>query len=395
MGEKILFVDDDPNILAAYRRSLRKAFDLETALSGYEGLKAIDQSGPFAVIVSDMRMPGMDGVQFLAKAETLAPDSVRMMLTGNADQKTATDAVNTGHIFRFISKPCSPDFFAAALDSGIRQYRLITAEKELLEKTLKGSIKVLAGVLAMASPIAFGRASRVTRLAVRMANQMQLEDAWQLEVATMLSQIGCVTLPEETLAKVYQGAPLTAGETLMFEAHPKSGSELIANIPRLELVAEIIASQNRRFDGSGQVGDFLRGEDIPFGARVLKLLLDYDSLTVGGADPARALDELKGRKGFYDPSLIDVLHTLIHGQPHHISRAVKLNELTPNMILDQDLMTVSGMLIVAKGQEVTRSLCARLKNFAHLGDGISEPIRIIIPESTQTQDHEAPKEKAA
>ncbi len=393
MSEKILFVDDDPNILSAYERTLRKMYDLETAPSGHEGLEAISRHGPFAVIVSDMRMPGMNGVQFLAKAKEITPDSVRIMLTGNADQKTATDAVNTGHIFRFISKPCSPDFFAAALKTGVEQYRLITAERVLLEKTLKGSIKVLAGVLAMASPTAFGRASRVTRLAVQVAGQMQLKDAWQLEVATMLSQLGCVTLPEETLAKVYKGAPLSAEETSMFEAHPKSGSELIANIPRLEDVAEIIANQNRCFDGSGGDGKPLIGEGIPIGARILKVLLDYDSLTVAGLDCADALNDLRARAGLYDPAVLEVLYVVIHGHVQETCRAIKARQLTPNMILAQDLFTVSGTLLVAKGQEVTRSLCARLMNFSHLADGIQEPIHIIIPEDTDTGGLDVPVQK--
>ena len=135
MTKKILLVDDDPNILQGYQRQLRKRFELDTVLSGREGLEAVASDGPFAVIVSDMRMPGMDGVQFLTQVRETASDTVRMMLTGNSDQQTAMDAVNEGHIFRFLTKPCNTDTFAKALEAALEQYRLITAERELLPGT--------------------------------------------------------------------------------------------------------------------------------------------------------------------------------------------------------------------------------------------------------------------
>ena len=123
-----------PTCLQAFQRQLRKDFDLVAACGGQEGLDALGSHGPFAVIVSDMRMPGMDGIEFLAQARKRAPDSVRIMLTGCADQRTAINAVNTGRIFRFLAKPCPPEALANALREGIAQYRLITAEKDLLHR---------------------------------------------------------------------------------------------------------------------------------------------------------------------------------------------------------------------------------------------------------------------
>src|SRR5437870_13752231 len=119
MSEKILFVDDDANILAALQRQLRKQFSIHTSTDASRALESFETSGPYAVIVSDMRMPGMDGVQFLSKVRQRAPDSVRIMLTGNADQQTAVDAVNEGAIFRFLTKPCSTEVLACVLSAGI------------------------------------------------------------------------------------------------------------------------------------------------------------------------------------------------------------------------------------------------------------------------------------
>jgi len=140
MAEKILCVDDDPNVLSALERTLRKQYAIHTAEGAEEGIKAIEAEGPFAVIVSDLRMPGMDGIQFLAHVKEIAPDSVRIMLTGHADLKVSIEAVNEGNIFRFLTKPCPPEKLSKALDAGIELYRLVKAEKELLESTLRGSV---------------------------------------------------------------------------------------------------------------------------------------------------------------------------------------------------------------------------------------------------------------
>ncbi len=136
MNNRVMFVDDDANILDAFKRQLRGQFRIETAQGGDEALAAVTNQGPYAVIVSDLRMPSMDGIQFLSRVREISPDSVRMMLTAYGDLQTAIDAVNEGNIFQFLTKPCKPDALAMAVAAGIEQYRLVTTEKELLEKTL-------------------------------------------------------------------------------------------------------------------------------------------------------------------------------------------------------------------------------------------------------------------
>ena len=158
MADKILLVDDDPNLLSALQRQLRKRFDLTTAQGGEEALAAVraaaERREPFAVVLSDMRMPGMDGIEVLKQVKDIAPETVRMMLTGNADQQTAIAAINEGSILRFYTKPCPAEQLVAGLAAGVEQYRLVTAERDLFEKTLAGSIKVLADVVSMNDPTA-------------------------------------------------------------------------------------------------------------------------------------------------------------------------------------------------------------------------------------------------
>ena len=135
MTDKILFVDDDANLLAAFHRQLRKQFQIDTAEGGHEGLELVKANGPYAVIVSDFRMPIMDGIEFLSRVREIAPETVRIMLTGNADLQAAIQAVNEGNIFRFLTKPCSVDILGESLITGIDHYQHAAREREYNEKT--------------------------------------------------------------------------------------------------------------------------------------------------------------------------------------------------------------------------------------------------------------------
>lgn len=187
MKEKILFVDDEVNILDSFRVGLRKDYDVDTALGPEEGLAKVRDSGPFAVVVSDLKMPGMDGIDFLIQVKAKAPNSVRVMLTGHGDFDKAMDAVNRGHIFRFLQKPCPMDILKGALEDGLRQYRLILAERDLLQKTLKGAIELVNEIVALVNPEAFGRSQRILRYIRYMVQQKELKDGWRHEMAAMLS----------------------------------------------------------------------------------------------------------------------------------------------------------------------------------------------------------------
>lgn len=377
MSDKILFVDDDSNLLASFQRQLRNQFTVDISPDGQHGLESIKRQGPYAAIVSDFRMPGMDGVQFLSRAREVAPDSVRMLLTGYADVQTAIEAVNEGNIFRLLTKPCPPETLTRALTAGIKQYQLVTAERELLEKTLSGSIKVLSEVLSLVNPEAFGRAARITRYVRQIASQMCLSEVWQFETAAMLSQIGWIILQEETLKKIYRGASLTGEEEQVFKMHPSIASSLIAKIPRMEKIAEIINYQEKRFDGSGIPNDSRRGDQIPLGGRILKVILDFDALQVAGDSKEKALDQLKQRSGWYDPEVVAALGAVIGLEAKYQLRNVAVQELKENMILAEDVKTLKGLLLISKGQEVSRTLLEGLNKFAS-SPGIQEPIHVIV-----------------
>lgn len=378
MNRNVLVVDDDRNLLNSVIRGLRKYFQVETALGPEEGLRILSSKGPFAVIVSDLRMPVMDGIQFLSKAKTITPDSVRIILTGNADLQNAIEAVNKGSIYRFLTKPCPSQILSGVLKQAVEQYRLITAEKELLEQTLKGSIKVLSELLSLLNPEVFGRSSRIKQHAADLARHLRISDVWRIETAAMLSQIGCVTLSDEVIKKMHQGRDLSAEEARRFAAHPKIASELLSHIPRMGEVAEIIAYQARRFDGKGQLEDPRKGENIPLGARILKVVLDFDALESKGLLKGNVLKELRQREGWYDPVVLDAFEAVLDVSARYVVKEELLHRLRAKMILAEDVRSFNGKLLISRGQEVTLALKERLKSFAGV-EGVKEPIRVFVP----------------
>jgi response regulator RpfG family c-di-GMP phosphodiesterase len=378
MNSKILLVDDEQNILASLKRQLRKAFNITTALGPEKGLEAVKDDGPFAVIMSDLRMPVMDGIQFLSKTRELAPDTVRMMLTGNADLQNAMKAVNEGNIYRFLTKPCSPDNLTQVLNQGVEQYRLVKAEKELLEKTLKGSIKMLTELLAMLNPEAFGRAAPFKRYVHSIAEHLAASNIWEIETAAMLSQIGCVTLPEETIQKLYTGRDLNKDDLRLFMSHPKVASDLLAHIPRMENVAEMILYQNKLFEGGGLPADDRKGETIPLGGRILKVVADFDLLETRGHSKPKAIKQMRKREGWYDLNVLDALESILGVEAKFVFKDLELIELRRGMIFAQDVTSVKGQLLVSRGQEVSSVMIERLVNYSTT-TSIAQPIRVIVP----------------
>jgi len=380
-SKKILFVDDEPNVLAAFQRQLYRQFSVETAPDGLEGLTILQNSNDFAVVVADMRMPRMNGVEFLSKVRTAAPDVVRMMLTGNADQTTAIEAINEGHIFRFLTKPCPTERLIEALEAGLRQHQLIVAERELLENTLSGSVKVLSEILSLAEPKSFGNTEAVRNDARALALHLKIPRAWEWEVAAMLARIGHVTIPPEIALKMRVGHALSPKEEEIVSRIPAIGGNLLAQIPRLEEVSEIILYQDKHFDGTGFPEDPVAHQDIPLGARVLKVLFDLAEIEAEGVPRAAALEQLRLRPGWYDPKILDAVGVCFKIQTQDPDKAKKppvamnFTGLRVGHVLVTDILTKDGTLIVASGNRITPALIHRLRNFSALS-GIKEPIYV-------------------
>jgi response regulator RpfG family c-di-GMP phosphodiesterase len=381
MSTKILCVDDDANILAGFQRNLRKQFSLDTAQGGAEALATIEKSGPYAVVVADMQMPGMNGIALLTKVQQIAPDTVRIMLTGNADQHTAMLAVNEGRVFQFLTKPCTPEVLAMALQAGLKQHNLITAEKELLERTLNGAIKTLTEILGTVDPHSFGHSQRLREYMRSYAQTRGQSNAWALEMAAMLCPIGFVAIPPAVLQKYRSELTLTPPEKDMITRVPQVGSDLIAGIPRLESVALNILYQAKNFDGSGFPTDSLAGENIPIGARILRVLNDLVLLERRDIPRTRAIETMQRQTGVYDSAVLQsvaehfdifIEKTTAAAPP----REIPFRDLHAGMTLAADIRNRDDLLLVRAGTHISPMLMERLANFAQIG-GIHEPVLIV------------------
>lgn len=381
--ERVLLVDDEPNLLDGIRRQLRGKFAIEAAAGAERALEILRGGSRFSVVVSDMRMPSIDGAEFLSQVRRSYPDMVRVMLTGNADQDTAARAINQGHIFRFVTKPISIDDLTLTLNDSIAEFRVRAAERDLLQNTVTGSIKVLTDVLSMLDPATFGASLKLRERVRQVCKIMSLPDAWEIELASMLAQLGKVVLPGTVLEKLRNGNELSEQETRLVERAPEVGKSLISNIPRLQNVAAIVLYHSKHFDGRGFPANEVRGEEIPLGARILKLLTDISAHETEGKTLARAFAQVQVSKGSYDPALLQdmekIVATLVAQEtptePEPGPCSISWRELRPGHKLIEDVFTKSGVLLIHAGSTITDTVLERLKNYARL-QGLKEPLRV-------------------
>jgi response regulator RpfG family c-di-GMP phosphodiesterase len=371
---RVLCVDDEAYVLEGLCDTLHGGFDVRIATGGQEGL-GILRSDPdgFAVVISDMRMPEMEGSEFLREARRIAPDVVRMLLTGYADVDSAIRAVNEAHLFRYLTKPCQSAELLSACAAAAAHHQLKVAERELLEHTLHGSVDALVEVLALANPAAFGRGTRLKTLAGRLACAVDLESCWEVEVAALLAHIGAVTLPQATVERLYAGVTLHDHELAMAERVPAVTRRLLAKIPRLEGVVEILDSYQECYDADAP-------DAIPVGARVLRIAVDYDALESAGSGENVAIGVMRGR-GFYDPQLLSAFARTVGARRiGPVVREVDVAGLEVGMTLADDVRNISGGLLVVRGQPVTYQLIDRLTNVS--ARVVREPLRVLDPETT-------------
>lgn len=372
MPARVLFVDDNLLHLKAMERTFRDVYEVTVAGSGHEALDLIMDSPPFAAIVCDMRMPGMDGVELLQEVQSLSPDSTRIMLTGQDDQLTAVEALNSGNVFRFLTKPCDERAVAAVLEAGVRQYDLLCSSRVLLEETLAGSVQVLVDLLSVFDPKAFGQAQETREYALRIAGKLGIPSPWDLGLAALLAPVGRMALPLPIQSKLNWSEPLTPAEQAVFARIPESGARIVGNIPRLQPVARIIRYATKNFDGAGYPEDGVRGEEIPLESRILRVLTDFLEGLRMRRSKTVVLEQLKLAKGAYDPRVLGALEELLQVQPPTPEgadpgrRLVTIRELTPGMCLVEDLCTPEGALVLAAGTRLAQIHLERLRSVASI-----------------------------
>lgn len=355
---RVLLVDDEPNVLDGLVRQLRRGFEVSVANGPRAALSSFDSEDAFPVVVSDYMMPEMNGIALLSAIRQTSPRCIMLMLTGNADLAVAAEAVNRGLLFRFLTKPCSPDALIRALDEAFEQIRLRDAERDLLEKTVRGVVQVLADVLALQSPAAFGRALRVRESVSKVADALGLNDRWRVETAALLSQLGCVSLPHDVVEKAANGVALTPEEAALHRKHPRIAHDLLAHVPRLDEAAGIIAEAAELIETR---------KAAPLETRLLAAALDYDSkLHLAGSSHAAAIESLRKHRTEFGPDVVDAFEHAVVPTQHSVVAQVGVKQLRVGMTLDQDLTLVSGVKVLSAGHVLTPTVLQRLYAYAEL-----------------------------
>jgi HD-GYP domain-containing protein (c-di-GMP phosphodiesterase class II) len=254
-----------------------------------------------------------------------------------------------------------------------RQHDIEVAEKAMLENTVRGSVTALAEVLAIAKPLAFGRVYRLRTVANAIGEELGGCDAWELDTAALLSQLGCICLPQSLLEKVAAGAQLTESERAEYWKHPVLGAELVRKVPRLENVATVILHQLKDYDGAGPPHDGLKGDEIPLAARILRVVIEHDSMRSAGACDEDSLKVLADRRNKFDQGVFKGLAAYV---AHRVAEArlVPPPMLENGMIVEQDVVA-QGVLLLCRGQEVTPAVKAHLEQF-HLTGALPGPILV-------------------
>lgn len=402
----LLCVDDEPNILSALRRLLRPhGYQVTIAGSGAEAL-AIMEKQVFDLVISDMRMPEMDGAQFLEQVKRRWPDTVRLLLTGYADITSTVDAINKGEIYRYISKPWDDNELLVivrqalerkALEREKIRLELLTArqneelrdlnanlELKVMERTVElrkahdkvktsflTSIKVFANLIELRGSNLAGHSRRVADLARKIANRMELSpaDSQDVFLAGLLHDIGKIGLPDHLLVKP---VPQMTGEELgLYRKHPIKGEQSVMALEELRGAARIVRSHHERFDGQGYP-DGLMGDSIPIGARILSVANDYDGLQIGSLsvrrysqeDAKKLIAEGKGKR--YDPKVIEAFLDIVGKVEVRDTGEMELGvaDLKPGMILSRDLLSRDGVLLLAADYILDANLIRQIRDYA-------------------------------
>lgn len=365
----MVVVDDEPAVLSSVRRTLLGVGEIVVAQGGEAGLDAIAEHPDVAVVVSDMRMPGMDGAQFLAEVRDRRPEATRMMLTGYADLEATMRVVNDAGVFRFLLKPCPPPDLVAGVNDAIALHRAATAEKVLLEDTLRGAARVFADVAELANPEAMGLTARVREAVSAMVAAAPFDGDWKVELAALVEPIGAIMLPDPVLAKLAHGAKLDDQDRAMVAAIPKSTAELLAPIPRIDDVVRIVR-------GWPDWGD---GDDVVArGRRILATAHGFADALARRGDEGEAVAEIQARRSEFPTECVDALSAAFGGTARPVD-AVAIEELVVGSRIEADILDRNGTVLVTTGQAVSQALLERLRNFRQTSAGVVEPIMVRAP----------------
>ncbi len=374
MPAVILFVDPDKDFLASMEKSLGGTFKVLTAPTGAAAMDQA-QNTRLSVVVANPVLPDMDGVELFSRMGCVLPDASRVAVMDGQDCDVLSRAVNEAGLSGVLFKPVRPKEMAGVLKRALGHHSDCIQNQQVLQETLRGSVKVLLDLMEILDPSALGRSRRVRKRALELGRRLKAVSAWQLEMTVLLSHIGCLVLSNEITRKLDGGQDLTPEEQKLFFRHPAIAAKLLANIKRMDGVTQAILHQNSKYS-----------KDIPLESRILKAVLDLDRQERKGLQASEGMAVLKKRAEFYDPEVLAALDDMLDAGVGE-AREVDVKELEPGLVMARDLKTDDGTVLLLKGQHLTKASTARLKLFA--GDlGLSGPVAVVVGRKVDVEEPE-------
>lgn len=375
MKPRILLVDDEVNLLEGLKRQLFRRYDVTLANSPSEALEMCEGVCPFSVVISDMRMPNMNGVEFLQKMQDRCSQSRRIMLTGNNDQQTAVEAVNDAHVFKFLTKPCTVDDLVSAIDEAVLDYESETKEQEIITKTLASSVKILLDTLSITNPTALSIGQRIRPLTRMMAKVCLPEFVVDLELAAMLSHIGCVGFTDSLQNRIRKGGAVQQEELDEYAKHPEVGASLLNNVARLQQAAHFVLHQSDAWNptpGSESTPEYAQR----LGGNILRAAIEFDRRFELTGSYQDALDSILADSENYAAEVLESLESAVLSNTCPVPKYIKLTELLPGQILADHLLSNAGAILISKGQALTESSIKKLQ-VCDAQVGVRQPIAVV------------------
>lgn len=374
---EILIIDDNEEnrmILEVICKSL--GFKPQLEVNGKNALTILEKYTP-SLVLCDLIMPELNGFEFLKKFKANPKwKSIPIIMVSSVDETESILKCLQQGADDYITKPFEPDILKARVDNLLSKYLYMKMEKELLEKTFSGSLKVLSDILSTLSPFLFGKSTRTRRIAKQIAEEINYPNIWEIEVSAMFYLIGCITLPPETITKIIEGRTLIALEKIMYDNHPYIGYKLLNNIPRLENVSFIVFFQNKmRFNNQIPQEIQNKVKDIPLGAKILHLAIEYEYISSKTTLNSDIISYL--RKIETDVELLSAIEKIVVIDSGKELKKVNLSDLQSGMIFASDIITVNNNKVANRWMEANSTLIDVMK-LIHSKVAIQEPIEVFV-----------------
>jgi response regulator RpfG family c-di-GMP phosphodiesterase len=392
---KVLYVDDEPSLLSAFTSLFRReGLQIHTLDDSTRIDRSLEHDGPFALVISDQRMPGLDGVGTLERVQLKCPATSRVMLTGFADQEDTVRAINTAGISRYMTKPWDDTLLRQMVHECVDAFNLtgenqyLTRElavqnktlQELLEGTVGQTVQLLSHLITYINVHAANQTDRVRKLGnavLTLCHHISPEERWEIQRALELFNLGIAVLPPWIQVTLGKEGLWSLPRFPVAQHHHLLAYDLLKDIPRFDRVARIIQLSHKDFDGEGEPKTVIvKGPDIPLGARLLRILIDLDSLSTEHYRGRDMLQKMLNQRKKYDAELISLMLGLESSmRTSHAERRVTIEELEEGMIIVDDMVTTRGHVMIRAGSELTKPVLRILSQTRHY-DPIKEPVTV-------------------